>query len=167
MKRPKFSRFSAAEHFVEGLDRWAGLRRAGVYPEVIPAGVERYPFVTIETNNVQRRNETKDGGTDALRYDVVVTVAVKERKGQSGQETRNELADEVVDVMDGTQGEHNGYKVRSCEWLSGSPGYDEARDCYYMELFFALEAEPPEPVTETAEIGRAVANYAIVGQAED
>lgn len=167
MKRPKFSRFSAAEHFVEGLEAWAEQRKADIYPEVIPAGVEKYPFVTIETNGVRRDNETKDGGTDKLNYDMTVTVAVKEKKNRSGQELRNELADEIVALMDETTGEHDGYIVGQCEWLNGAPGYDEARDCYYMELGFELQAEPPAPITETSKAGQAVADFAKVGRVED
>lgn len=135
---PKFDRFSAAAHFVEGLEEWAEGEDASVYPEIIPAGAERYPLITIETGTVSRYNTTKDGGIEPLTYEVTVTVAVKE-----GVEERNRMANDVVDIMDGTAGEHDGYRVTRCEWTGGTPGYDPERDCYYIDTMWTLEVMPP------------------------
>lgn len=163
MKRPKFTRFSAAVHFVEGLQEWARQRRAAVYPEVIPGGVERYPFVSITTDNVEVLTETKDGGPDRLDYNLTVVVAVKERNG-SGQELRNELADEIVDIMDNTMGEHNGFDVNACKWVGAVPEYDEQRAAYVMELSFTLEAVKKQDAEQyTARLGALVLGRSKLG----
>lgn len=163
MKRPKFTRFTAAVHFVEGLEAWARQRGAAVYPEVIPGGAERYPFVSIETNNVALVDETKDGGPDRLDYEMTITVMVKERAG-SGQEHRNELADEIVDIMDNTVGEHDGFAVAACKWTGAAPGYDEQRAAYFMEMSFTIEAIKRQEANQyPARLGQFVLGRARLG----
>lgn len=153
-------------HFIEGLEEWAVQRGARVYPEVIPAGAEKYPFVAIETNNVQVVDETKDSGPDRLEYDVTVTLMVKEHGKNSGQEIRNALADEIVDLMDYTGGEHNGFRVRECRWSGASPGYDEQRAAYYMEIGFTLSAIQPEAREEySGRLGRFILGRSRLGTA--